>query len=106
MESVAEKKRLDKRITINVGGQRHETWASTLERLPGTRLALLASLLHGDESWDEEHNEYFFDRHPGAFSTIIHFYRSEELHPQVNICGNVMKGVSLKTRSLNFSESF
>ncbi|XP_064609217.1 potassium voltage-gated channel protein Shaw-like [Liolophura sinensis] len=87
-----EKKKLDKRITINVGGQRHETWASTLERLPGTRLALLASLLQGDESWDEDHNEYFFDRHPGAFATIIHFYRSEELHPQVNICGNVMKG--------------
>ena len=35
---------LDRRITINVGGVRHDTFVSTLERIPGTRLALLAHL--------------------------------------------------------------
>ena len=35
---------LDRRITINVGGVRHDTYVSTLERIPGTRLALLAHL--------------------------------------------------------------
>ena len=37
-------KGLDRRITINVGGVRHDTYASTLERIPGTRLALLSHL--------------------------------------------------------------
>ena len=37
-------KALDKRVVLNVGGTRHETWVSTLERLPGSRLALLAHL--------------------------------------------------------------
>lgn len=32
----------DRRLTLNVGGVRFETWSSTLERVPGTRLALLS----------------------------------------------------------------
>ena len=44
MTAAAGHRALDKRITINVGGVRHDTYVSTLERIPGTRLALLAHL--------------------------------------------------------------
>ncbi|XP_074650221.1 voltage-gated potassium channel KCNC1-like [Tubulanus polymorphus] len=85
-------KKLDRRITINVGGRRHETWASTLERIPGTRLALLAHLMEADESYDYDRKEFFFDRNPNVFAVILHYYRSEELHVDTNLCGNVVKG--------------
>ena len=45
-------KKLEKRIILNVGGQKHETFISTLERIPGTRLALLAHLQEADENYD------------------------------------------------------
>ena len=45
-------KKLEKRVIINVGGQRHETYVSTLERIPGTRLALIAHLQEADENYD------------------------------------------------------
>ncbi len=46
-EKTPSHKGLDKRMTINVGGVRHETLLSTLEKIPGTRLALLAHLQVG-----------------------------------------------------------
>ncbi|CAH1797460.1 unnamed protein product [Owenia fusiformis] len=82
---------LDKRVVINVGGQKFETFVSTLERLPNTRLSLLAQNLEADESYDPLTREYYFDRHPAAFAAILQYYRSEELHVDQNICGNVMK---------------
>ena len=88
-------KALDKRVVINVGGTRHETWISTLERLPGSRLALLGHLQEADEAFDLATGEYFFDRHPKAFETIIHYFRTEELHVDQSVCGNVLKGVRI-----------
>ena len=87
-------KNLDKKVTLNVGGNRHETWASTLEMIPGTRLALLAHLQEADEAYDFDSDEYFFDRHPSAFESVIQYYRTEELHVNQNLCGNIMKKVS------------
>lgn len=84
----------DKRIKLNVGGVIFETLASTLSRQPGTRLAQLAHLQELDEAWNVETQEYFFDRHPGVFIAILHFYRTEELHTDHNICGNVINAVS------------
>ena len=79
---------------LNIGGCRHETLLSTLERLPGTRLAVLASLQEADDSYDVTTGEYFFDRHPKAFETVIQFYRTEELHVGQSACGNILKRVS------------
>ena len=87
----------DYRISLNVGGVIFETMSSTLQKFPGTRLATLAVMHEKDESWDGEKKQFFFDRHPGVFSFIIHFYRTEELHIEHNICGNIIKGVSVNT---------
>ncbi len=88
-------KQLEKRVVLNIGGVRHETFLSTLERLPGTRLALLAHLQEADESYDAENDEYFFDRHARAFESILQYCRTEELHMDKGICGNVLKVVSI-----------
>ena len=64
------------------------------QKKPGTRLAKLSLRLESDESYDCDRGEYFFDRHPGIFSTVMHYYRTEELHTDHNICGNIIKGVS------------
>ncbi|XP_060085893.1 potassium voltage-gated channel protein Shaw-like [Ylistrum balloti] len=85
-------KKSDKRVKLNIGGEVFESWISTLERIPGTRLALLAHLQEADESWDKERDEFFFDRHAGAFISILHYYRTEELHVDQNICGNIIRG--------------
>ena len=87
-------KGMDFRVTLNVGGIRHMTWASTLERIPNTRLALVSHLREADENYIEEADEYFFDRHPRVFENILQYYRTEELHLDHSLCGNVLKAVS------------
>ena len=83
----------DKRVRINVGGKVFETWRSTLEHIPGTRLALLAVLGDADETWDHAREEFFFDRHPGVFASVLQYYRTEELHTDQNLCGNIIQAV-------------
>ena len=51
-------------------------------------------LQEADESWDPIRQEFFFDRNPRAFEVILHLYRSEELHIDQSLCGNVIKAVS------------
>ncbi|XP_046353503.1 potassium voltage-gated channel subfamily C member 3-like [Haliotis rufescens] len=77
----------DEEIVLNVGGVRHETHASTLQNVPNTRLSRLAEnhLLGGGKE------EYFFDRHPAVFNSIIDFYRTGELHVPLEVCGAVVK---------------
>uniref|UniRef100_A0A8D2KU42 Potassium voltage-gated channel subfamily C member 4 n=1 Tax=Varanus komodoensis TaxID=61221 RepID=A0A8D2KU42_VARKO len=76
------------KITINVGGTRHETYKSTLRTLPGTRLAWLADPdAQSDFDFDRQSNEFFFDRHPGIFSYVLNYYRTGKLHCPADICG-------------------
>ncbi|XP_032898147.1 potassium voltage-gated channel subfamily C member 1-like [Amblyraja radiata] len=72
------------RITINVGGSRHETYRSTLRTLPGTRLAGLAEPGAGR---DPGSGHFFFDRHPGIFSYVLNYYRTGKLHCPADVCG-------------------
>jgi potassium voltage-gated channel Shaker-related subfamily A protein 1 len=60
-------------ITINVSGDRYQTYLSTLELYPDTLL--------GDEDkrqhyWNPESKEYFFDRHRACFEAILYYYQS------------------------------
>ncbi|CAD5111689.1 unnamed protein product [Dimorphilus gyrociliatus] len=80
-------------ISINVGGSRHDTLADTLLNKPGTTLCQLARK-HLNGTCRKK--EYFFDRHPGVFSTVMDYYRSGELHVPLDVCGAVVK------RELNY----
>ena len=63
----------EERLILNVGGVRHETHVSTLRTIEDTRLARLAErhVLAKDKR-----GEYFFDRHPAVFNSVIDYYRT------------------------------
>ena len=72
------------RVILNVGGVRHETYKSTLKKIPATRLSRLTEAL---ANYDPLLNEYFFDRHPGVFAQVLNYYRTGKLHYPVDVCG-------------------
>ncbi|UJR35917.1 hypothetical protein I4U23_028659 [Adineta vaga] len=87
---------------LNVGGVRHEILWRTLARLPSTRLGRLArlrkstgpsirSMPHDElirlcDDYDLSNGEFFFDRHPRSFTSVINFYRTGKLHLVDDIC--------------------
>ncbi|CAH8543606.1 unnamed protein product [Schistosoma turkestanicum] len=81
-----------KRALINVGGFRHEILWHTVDRYPNTRLGKLRhatnleELLSLCDDYDPINREYYFDRNPTVFSTILNFYRSKKLHYNDTIC--------------------
>uniref|UniRef100_A0A1I8JJZ2 BTB domain-containing protein n=1 Tax=Macrostomum lignano TaxID=282301 RepID=A0A1I8JJZ2_9PLAT len=78
----------ENRIIINVGGVRFETYKSTLQNIPDTRLAWLAEATSVNSAdFDPDTGEYFFDRHSGVFAMILNYYRTGRLHTPMDICG-------------------
>ncbi|XP_060695318.1 potassium voltage-gated channel subfamily D member 2 [Hemiscyllium ocellatum] len=63
-------------VILNVSGRRFQTWRSTLERYPDTLLGSSEK----DFFYNEEIREYFFDRDPDIFRSILNFYRTGKLH--------------------------
>ncbi|XP_056886423.1 potassium voltage-gated channel subfamily D member 3-like isoform X2 [Takifugu flavidus] len=70
------RKRQDELIILNVSGRRFQTWRTTLDRYPDTLLGSSEK----DFFYNEESKEYFFDRDPDAFRSILNFYRTGKLH--------------------------
>uniref|UniRef100_A0A3P9IGB7 A-type voltage-gated potassium channel KCND1 n=1 Tax=Oryzias latipes TaxID=8090 RepID=A0A3P9IGB7_ORYLA len=69
-------KKQDELIVLNVSGRRFQTWKNTLDRYPDT-------LLGSSEKeffYNEETKEYFFDRDPDVFRSVLNFYRTGKLH--------------------------
>jgi hypothetical protein len=64
---------VENRLILNCGGVRHETYKTTLKKIPATRLSRLTEALG---NYDPVLNEYFFDRHPGVFAQILNYYRT------------------------------
>jgi len=74
----------ENRVIINCGGIRHETYKTTLKKIPATRLSRLTEAL---ANYDPVLNEFFFDRHPGVFAQILNYYRTGKLHYPTDVCG-------------------
>ena len=75
------------RLYLNVGGQKHETFVSTLTSVPDTRLAWIAERVMKDPRPLGQKREFFFDRNPAVFTHILNFYRTGKLHCPRDVCG-------------------
>lgn len=69
------------RIKINVSGKRYELTYSRLFKFPKSLLARSARRV---DFYDEEKDEFFFDRNRMAFESVYHFYQTagEFLRPE------------------------
>ncbi|KAL6100143.1 kcng2 [Pungitius sinensis] len=77
---------------INVGGIKYRIPWSTLEEFPLTRLGRLrgcsseAEIMDLCDDYDGSRNEYFFDRSPSAFRTIVSFLAAGKLRLLREMC--------------------
>ncbi|KAK2851882.1 hypothetical protein Q5P01_008158 [Channa striata] len=77
---------------INVGGLRYQLPWTTLEDFPLSRLGQLHLCSSFDDimricdDYDVTHNEFFFDRSPCAFRTILTFLRAGKLRSLREMC--------------------
>ncbi|XP_066558154.1 potassium voltage-gated channel subfamily S member 1 [Amia ocellicauda] len=82
----------DTQVRVNVGGLKRSLCCSTLRRFPDTRLGrLLAcdseeSILQVCDDYDQQEGEFYFDRNPGLFPYVLHFYQTGKLHIMEELC--------------------
>jgi hypothetical protein len=62
----------DQRVRLNIRGRHFEVTASTLRKIPNTRLSTLDK---NSNFYDVSNDEYFFDRDPDVFNSILNIYR-------------------------------
>ena len=75
-------------IVLNIGGQRFQIKKSTLKNIADTRLSNLDEC---SESYDPINKDYFFDRSPQFFDSILNYFRTGQLHFSHCCCGPVIK---------------
>ncbi len=110
--TIRRSRKMNPRVNINVGGERHQVslmdmlpvrtctnfllsikvlW-ETLMLHPRTRLGRLLNadtheaIMEVCDSYSLVDNEYFFDRHPRSFKSILNYYRTGRLHVVDELC--------------------
>ncbi|XP_041717123.1 potassium voltage-gated channel subfamily S member 3-like [Coregonus clupeaformis] len=79
-------------VYLNVGGVRHEMAEETLLRFPHTRLGRLLrcrseeAILELCDDYSPTEREYYFDRNPHIFISVINFYRTGRIHMMEEVC--------------------
>ncbi|GAB1607550.1 potassium voltage-gated channel protein Shaw-like [Argonauta hians] len=75
-------------VLLNVGGQIFETYRSTLTKHNNTNLSNEMFL---QKFYRERQKDYFFDRDPVCFRSILEYLRTGQLHLPSNVCGPALK---------------
>lgn len=75
-------------LIFNVGGKRFETYAATLDRDCNCLLAKKSFL---QAHYRKNTGEYFFDRDPDIFKSILNYMRTKKLHLPTYVCGPSVK---------------
>ncbi|ETE59431.1 Potassium voltage-gated channel protein Shaw, partial [Ophiophagus hannah] len=74
-------KPLEEKIFLNVGGLQYETYASTLQAFPGTKLCRLTEpQAAATFDYDPDTQEFFFDRSSCLFEDVLNYCRTKQLH--------------------------
>ena len=69
---------------VNVGGDVFTLSRDVLDRQPDT---LLAQITRDEHRYDEDRDEYVFDRNPTIFRSIVDVYSTGHLHMPHMLCG-------------------
>lgn len=80
-------KKTDRRIVINVSGERYETWENTLKRHPETLLGSDKKEIY----YDQDKDEYNFQTDPYFFRHVLNYYRQGRLHFPLEECACAYK---------------
>ena len=87
-----------RKVTLNVGGKKHDVLWSTLAKKPKTRLGKLAmalrheEIIHYCDSYTLDDNEFFFNIQTRSFKNILNFYQSGKLHMVDEMCCMAFSG--------------
>ncbi|KAH9488605.1 Potassium voltage-gated channel protein egl-36 [Bulinus truncatus] len=74
------------RVTFNVGGVVFQTSEATIKKV-ANRNFQLANPQFLKNFYDERRKEYFFDRDPEVFRSVLNYWRSGHLHLPTTMCG-------------------
>ncbi|XP_060064837.1 potassium voltage-gated channel protein Shaw-like [Ylistrum balloti] len=75
-------------VHFNVGGTRFSTTWATLQRIPNSKLGRLQESIHASQLVQ---TDFFFDRNPAVFGSVLDYYRTGVLHLPETVCGRQIR---------------